>query len=308
MFRNSLTILLILFSTILFASQNQGYLGVSVKGDVIHSQKGLRIVNVYDDGAAWIAGLKENDLITHFNGKAVSSSDDFNRMLSAYQWGDIIQIRFLRHDFTEEVDIILGYEVRTKTYEILKSEQLLGGVHWYFDDNTTIVMKDGKALSITKKFDTGEKETFQLANLDADKSLSLPQRFRDLDDKLDVIRRTIDEQMALSTDEDRITFVKEAIPEANNKDAGIAELRVTEFKVYPNPSNGQFQVKLVTEESGLLTWDIYDVRGSSLESGGNIDFDGRFDHQFNLSSKFAGTYLLYLRIGDKRISQQLIIK
>jgi hypothetical protein len=307
MYRSGLFCLLLFFAAPVFASQNPGYLGISIKSDKVYSQTGLRIVNVFDDGAAWVAGLKENDLITHLNGVEVEQASTFHKLLAPFQWGDAVDIRYIRDGQNKEARIILGFEVRTRTYEILKSEQILGEVIWYFDDNTTIILKQDRPLSITKKFDDGEKETFSLADLD-DYS-AIPQRFRDLEDKLDVIRRSQAEQEAQHTDADQITFIKEAVPEGNSSDeASVENMRVSEFKLFPNPSNGQFEVRLVTEERGLLTWDIYDVRGSSVESGHYGDFGGTFEQKFDLPSKFHGTYLIYFRVGNKRISQQLILQ
>lgn len=295
----------LLLLTTLFAWASQGYLGISVDKDETGIREGLRIVNVFDDGAAWVAGLKENDLITHFNGTSVGDSKTFNRLLSGYQWGDHVRITYLRDGVSSTSTITLGYDVRTKTYEILKSEQITGEVIWYFRDLTTIIMNGGQPLSITKKFDDGVKETYDLQGM-TDYS-TVPMKFRDLTDKLDVIARCVEEQEVRGTDADQITFIKEAL-QASDTAPGMEEMRVMDFNVFPNPSTGRFKVNMHSDTRGELTWNIYDVRGSSVASGTQADFNGHFHESFDLTGKFSGTYLLYIKVGEQRISRQLILQ
>jgi len=307
MIKSLLSCFLILITLHSFAGMNDGYLGVSVRSYDAGSLKALRIINVYDDGAAWMSGLMENDLIRSVNGNTIANSVELHKQISAYEWGDMIDIGYTRNGIDNEMTVILGHAANKKTYEILKSEQLNGEVFWYFDDNTTIVMRDGKAQSITKKFESGEKETLDL-NSKGNSTKELPQSFLDLNDKLDVIDYTLTEQALRDKDADHVLFTKEfSHPDQTARQMGIESLEISEFEVYPNPSSGQFKVKILANGSGNLTWDIYDMRGSSISSGSLNDFNDRAELSFDLSSKFKGVYMLYFRLGDKKLSKQIIL-
>ncbi|MCP4124059.1 MAG: PDZ domain-containing protein [Bacteroidetes bacterium] len=308
MYRTLFTILLACTTLLAFATGNEGYLGVSVRSLDQGPHDGLRIVNVYDDGAAWFSGLMENDIITHVNGSVTNNTLAFNKALAPYKWGDMVTIGYLRNGVPAEMYVVLGFAANKKTYKILKSEQLTGVVIWYFDDNTTIITKNNVPQSITKKFENGEKETLDIHQYHKHTGGNLPQNFMDLQDKMDVIIYTLEEQELLNKDADQILFTKEIIAQANTaKVIGVESMNISAFEVFPNPSTGQFKVRIEAEGGGILGYDIYDMRGSSIESGSINDFENQLDLQFDLSSKFKGVYMLYFRLGDKKLSKQIVL-
>ena len=68
----------------IFGNSNKAFLGVlTAKVD-----KGVVIKNIIDESGAQKAGLKEDDIITKFGDKEISSPDDLRNAVQSYKPGD----------------------------------------------------------------------------------------------------------------------------------------------------------------------------------------------------------------------------
>lgn len=77
--------------------------------------------------------------------------------------------------------------------------------------------------------------------------------------------------------------------------------------VYPNPSNGIFNVRMDLETQGVnLT--VYDVTGKQIYSFQDKTSTGTFEHELNLKSMPVGVYILQLQTEKQVISKKLILK
>ncbi|MCL9806606.1 M4 family metallopeptidase [Flavobacterium amniphilum] len=87
---------------------------------------------------------------------------------------------------------------------------------------------------------------------------------------------------------------------------GNNENSFEQFAVYPNPSNGKFNVVLST--SDVVNIGIYDLRGRSVynksfESTGSV-----FNKEIDLNSLSSGVYILNVNSGGKREAKRIIIE
>ena len=87
---------------------------------------------------------------------------------------------------------------------------------------------------------------------------------------------------------------------------GTNENSFEKFAVYPNPSNGKFNVVLSTAEPVKL--EVFDIRGRSVygktfESEGTI-----FNKEIDLNSLSSGVYILNVNSGGKREAKRIIIE
>ncbi|MEI8059250.1 MAG: T9SS type A sorting domain-containing protein, partial [Ferruginibacter sp.] len=82
--------------------------------------------------------------------------------------------------------------------------------------------------------------------------------------------------------------------------------------VYPNPSNGVFQVRFFSDINDLKPrWlAIYDSKGAQVFKGKYVMFDAYTAIMVNLSTKSAGIYTIYLmdNNGNKLKSAQILIR
>jgi serine protease Do len=86
-------------------------LGVQVQDT--EDGKGVKVLEVEDDEAAYKAGLKEEDIITQMNGKNITSVDDVKEILKTAKKGDTLKVTFLRNNKTETVSVKLPKDLKT---------------------------------------------------------------------------------------------------------------------------------------------------------------------------------------------------
>lgn len=79
-------------------------------------------------------------------------------------------------------------------------------------------------------------------------------------------------------------------------------LEKDEFQIYPNPSNGKFNVLMKKNNSTEV--NIFDISGRLVYSQANITNDTKID----LSSFAKGNYIMVFNTGAKKIAKKVIIK
>jgi len=79
------------------------------------------------------------------------------------------------------------------------------------------------------------------------------------------------------------------------------------FEIYPNPNNGQFELKVETKENPEYILEIFDETGRSILKEEKILFNGKHEKQINLNNTPSGSYLLVLRSGDSIVSGKIFI-
>lgn len=70
--------------------------------------KGVIIRSVTKDGPADKAGLKENDIVTEINGKAIETHTELKSVVSASSSGDVLKMKVYRQGKEMEIDITVG--------------------------------------------------------------------------------------------------------------------------------------------------------------------------------------------------------
>ncbi len=298
-----LFLFIILFSPTTFS--NEGYLGVSVKSYTLNFQDGLRIVDVFNDGAAFTAGLLENDFISAINGEPVSHPYDLKGIIRQLQWGDKITVDYIRDGASFSKEIHLGYKAYTRTYEIVKSNISANKEEWFFKDSTAIIFLNGAPVTMTKT-ENGLNEALNLN--DFDDYEAVPQKFLDLNDKLFVIAETKRVQAERASTASNVVVIKEVIS-TELPTSVIHPIEFSQFTIAPNPNKGQFKVNLLSSDmENEIYWSIYDIQGRTIESGKAINERGSFIKDFKLTNLASGNYLLYIQSGEKRISSQFVIE
>ena len=86
-------------------------LGVQVQDT--EDGNGAKVLDADDDTPAGKAGLKEGDIITQANGKAVKSVDDLRDAIKDLKDGDTVKLQFLRDGKSQTADVKLPKNLKT---------------------------------------------------------------------------------------------------------------------------------------------------------------------------------------------------
>jgi serine protease Do len=86
-------------------------LGVSVQDT--EDGNGVSVIEVDEDGNAAKAGIKEDDIITEVDGKAVKSADEVARLIQGNKEKGSVKVKLLRKGKTETVDIKIPRKLKT---------------------------------------------------------------------------------------------------------------------------------------------------------------------------------------------------
>ncbi len=108
----------------LYSNSNKALLGVFTgKAD-----KGAVIKSVIDESSADKAGLKQDDIITKFGDKNITSPDDLRDAVHAYQPGDKVTVQYVRDGKKKTAEVKLGKSNDGPgTYDIDSLRNLMNG-------------------------------------------------------------------------------------------------------------------------------------------------------------------------------------
>jgi len=84
----------------------------------------------------------------------------------------------------------------------------------------------------------------------------------------------------------------------------VEPLKLTDARVYPNPTDGIFALSFTTEP-GPITITITDVNGKMVYSEKNDNATGYYNHDIDLKNVAPGNYVVAIKQGDKVFTQQL---
>jgi len=96
-----------------FSWNGKPRLGISAQDT--EDGNGVKILDIDDDedSPAAKAGLKENDIITQVNGKAITSTDDLRESVKDVKKGDTVKITYKRNNQTQTIDVKFPRELKT---------------------------------------------------------------------------------------------------------------------------------------------------------------------------------------------------
>jgi len=93
-------------------SFDKPHLGISAQDT--EDGNGVKIVDIDDeDSPAAKAGLKEDDIITQVNSKAITSTEDLRESVKDVKKGDTVKITFKRNNQTQTVDVKFPKDLKT---------------------------------------------------------------------------------------------------------------------------------------------------------------------------------------------------
>ena len=87
----------------------------------------------------------------------------------------------------------------------------------------------------------------------------------------------------------------------------VVKNEVSDLMVYPNPNNGNFNVKFKNTVTDKVELNIYDMSGRTIFNK-NYTSQGDFNENIQLSAVQSGVYLMTIFDGERTQVQRIIIK
>ena len=91
------------------------YVGITINSQIDSATlnmmgypSGIVVYSVTEGGPADEAGIQDRDIITEFNGKAISSYAQFSSALNECEPGDTVEVKLFRNGRTKTVTVVLG--------------------------------------------------------------------------------------------------------------------------------------------------------------------------------------------------------
>ena len=94
----------------------------------------------------------------------------------------------------------------------------------------------------------------------------------------------------------------------NEKTASVKDFVFKGFNLYPNPSNGTFNLEFDVVNSGKVSVQIFDIRGVLVVEKNFYTNSSKFSKSISFSKASRGLYALKIRNDDKQMTQKLIIQ
>ena len=86
----------------------------------------------------------------------------------------------------------------------------------------------------------------------------------------------------------------------------MSENQFNTFSIYPNPSNGRFNISVSTTEDANVK--LFDIRGRNVYSQIHTNNSDVFSTTLDFSSLASGVYMLDIESGSKRAVKKIVIQ
>ena len=83
---------------------------------------------------------------------------------------------------------------------------------------------------------------------------------------------------------------------------------IKELKLYPNPSDGEFNMQFTSKLAKDYVLSIKDAKGAVIFEKQLNGFEGQFNETFDFSQYDSGLYLFQLNSDDEQITNKIIVK
>ncbi|HEU4496837.1 MAG TPA: proprotein convertase P-domain-containing protein, partial [Flavobacterium sp.] len=87
----------------------------------------------------------------------------------------------------------------------------------------------------------------------------------------------------------------------------VTENNLSDFVVYPNPSNGNFNVRFDSPSSGKIAIEVFDISGRLIFSH-DYASQGNFNQNIQLDNVQAGVYILNVSDGNAKQAKRIVIE
>ena len=95
---------------------------------------------------------------------------------------------------------------------------------------------------------------------------------------------------------------QQAVPLANESFTGLDN-----FSIYPNPNNGNFNIKFNSQSSNDIEVIVHDIRGRQVYNK-SFNSDSVFNQNIQLNNVESGIYIVTVKDGDRKENKKIVIE
>ena len=96
--------------------------------------------------------------------------------------------------------------------------------------------------------------------------------------------------------------------EANCGNVSVEEFGLTNFKIYPNPSDGMFNIEFTSDVKQNLNIRVVNMIGEFTLIDNLEQFSGKYAQAVNLTTKSSGVYFLEIITDEGVVNHKLILQ
>lgn len=85
------------------------------------------------------------------------------------------------------------------------------------------------------------------------------------------------------------------------------DLVVDDLSIYPNPSTGILNIAFTPSSNETIDVQLHDLRGRLIQKNA-FENNGTFNQQLNYSNVSQGVYFVTIKMGDKQLSEKVVIE
>lgn len=311
-------------------TESKPVIGINIK----NNENGVEVISLMDGFGAQKAGMLAGDIITNVEGFTVNTIEDLLNVLKEKQEGERVSISYLRN----------GNRMSTKvTLQTLEARAPMNFFeNRMYDENCCTKEEREKCCPDNKRMENlGRKLEQRFRNYDWDR---IEDSFENFEGDLKDLGNKIEREIEIIVDNfegDADTNVEIIIEdEPNTKsydsntnnydyfspmeeqiDAGLidnispnADLQrmnssdLQNFEVYPNPGNGNFNIKFNTPFVADIAILVYNLNGKIVYDAELSKFSGNFFGNIDIQDQPRGTYILEVIRKGKKLNKQLILQ
>ncbi|MEQ8908426.1 MAG: T9SS type A sorting domain-containing protein [Vicingaceae bacterium] len=83
---------------------------------------------------------------------------------------------------------------------------------------------------------------------------------------------------------------------------------IQDFKLFPNPTNGNFSMQFKTEQPTDVQLNITDAKGAMIFQKDLAQFKGSFQEDYDLSKEKSGLYFFTISSEGQKVSQKILVQ
>ena len=327
-------------------SEGLGFLGVTTTRN---NDDGVRIIRVVENSAAEKIGLKVDDIILSIGGKKTNDTRSLSKAIKSFLPAESTTVVYISEGQTIEKEVSLsdydefitkprnewqrkrrGHHKRHHNFKTHDSTKPRLGVVIEDQNEGDVLILEIQPGSAAAK--AGLKPGDIVSKIDKTEILSVDQLIATVqahkigdevkvkvlrDGKKKTIRATLEKQPRRDGLKDNTSstieriIIKERLEEDLNDFETSGAIKVRDFDLSPNPSDGEVKVRFemdALKSNEAISVRIISLDGKIIEENTVDAFDGFYNKTFDLSDSPSGVYLFQVEKNKQKFTKRFVIK